>query len=674
MEHSTTILRIAIPAPLYRLYDYLPPEDLNPSELALGIRIKVPFGKREVIGILVEINDNSQLKPDQLKRVNEIIDHDSLFSKSVFSLLRWASDYYHYPLGEVFATALPKILRQGKSIISNRKNKQKEIAITEHLSNAKLKIELNQSQQNAINQVLAMLEKFSIFLLDGVTGSGKTEVYLQIIKKVIESGNQAIVLVPEIGLTPQIIERFQARFPDIATVLHSGLTDRERSTVWHKAQQGQVKIIIGTRSAIFVPLKNPGIIIIDEEHDPSFKQQEGFRYSARDLAIVRGRLENIPIVLGSATPSFESISNVQLNKYTYLQLPERVGIATPPSFRLLDLRNKTLDNGLSSELITIMKQHLESKGQILLFLNRRGFAPLLICHACGWIAACRHCDAKMTLHQNPPLLVCHHCTTQQRIDQQCPKCQNQQLLPVGIGTQRLEETLHKYFSDIGIVRIDRDSTRFKGSLQNFLQTIHQGENKILIGTQMLAKGHHFPNVTLVAILNADNGLYSADFRATEKIAQLLIQVAGRAGREEKVGEVIIQTHNPDHPLLKSLLEQGYANFARSALQERKLANLPPYTHFALLRAEAGVKTYPLNFLTNVANIAKKIPQHSVEILGPIPSLMERKKGHFRAQLLLQSPQRTMLHQLINSLLQQIESLPLIRRVRWTLDIDPLEVL
>lgn len=670
MKQPPMILRIAIPAPVYNLYDYLPPDDINTNKLQSGIRIKVPFGKREVIGILVEVSHTSQLAHHLLKRAKEIIDIEPLFTSNVFSLLRWASDYYHYPLGEVFATALPRILRQGKAPVSTRKKKMGDPSP----SVANTSLLLNQAQQQAVDQVTRSLTEFGIFLLDGVTGSGKTEVYLQIIAKVLEAEKQAIVLVPEIGLTPQIVNRFQARFPAATTLLHSGLTDRARSDAWHKAKTGQIKIIIGTRSAVFVPLSNPGVIIIDEEHDPSFKQQEGFRYSARDLAIVRSRLENIPVVLGSATPSLESISNAQQKKYHYLHLPERVGNAVPPTFRLLDLRNQNLDNGLSPQLITLMRQHIIKGGQVLLFLNRRGFAPVLICHACGWVAACERCDAKMTLHQQPPLLQCHHCTTNRHLDKCCPVCQNIQLLPLGLGTQRLEQALNKHFPDIGIVRIDRDSTKRKGTLQNILQSIHQGENRILIGTQMLAKGHHFPDVTLVAILNADNGLFSADFRATERIAQLLIQVAGRAGREKRLGEVVVQTHNPDHPLLQNLLEKGYANFAEIALQERKLANLPPHSHFALLRAEARIKTHPIDFLTQVRDFAKKMRQNSVEILGPIPLLMERKAGHYRAQLLLQSLQRPILHHLLANILTHIEELPLIRRVRWSLDVDPLEVI
>lgn len=668
MALPPTILRIAVPVPLHRLYDYMPPPDFNTNQLVPGIRVKVPFGKREIIGILVEVSSTSTLPHHKLKPASEIIDRESLFSPNILKLLHWASDYYHHPLGEVFATALPKTLRLGK-LPKNKKNHA-----TTFLDPEK-NILLNQSQQQAVNQTIKTLHEFRIFLLDGVTGSGKTEVYLQIIAAVLAAGKQAIVLVPEIGLTPQIVERFQARFPGMITVLHSGLTDRERAEAWLKGKSGEAKIIIGTRSAIFIPLENPGIIIIDEEHDSSFKQQEGFRYSARDLAIVRGRLENIPVVLGSATPSLESIGNVQQKKYHYLHLPERVGNALPPRFRLLDLRNQKFDNGLSPQLIALMQQHLANDGQVLLFLNRRGFAPILICHSCGWVASCERCDAKMTLHQNPPLLQCHHCATQRRLHQHCPECQNQQLLPLGLGTQRLEEALTKHFPDIGIVRIDRDSTRRKGSLQDILQTIHKGKNRILIGTQMLAKGHHFPDVTLVAILNADNGLFSADFRATERIAQLLIQVAGRAGRAEKLGEVVIQTHNPDHPLLCNLLENGYAAFAETVLQERKLAKLPPFAHFALLRAEASVKTHPSNFLEQVSELIKKLqPKNLVEVLGPIPSLMERKAGHFRAQLLLQSSQRPHLHNLLDCLLKNIEELPLIRRVRWSLDVDPLDVI
>lgn len=670
MSQAPNIFRIAIFTPLRRIFDYLPPADVELDKIQIGVRVRVPFGRREVFGILIEKVTASSVPWEQLKPIIEVLDQETVFSPTMLQLLKRASDYYHHALGDVFACALPILLRQGKAAVDKQKNNLK--SEQSGISNAPLS--LNSHQQKAVDAIKEGLGQFKVFLLEGITGSGKTEVYLQTISQVLQQGKQALVLVPEIGLTPQMIARFKQRFAEPLAILHSGLTNRQRLDAWLQAKEGQARIVIGTRSAIFTPLLNPGIIIIDEEHDLSFKQQEGFRYSARDLAIIRSKLENIPIVLGSATPSLESIYNVNQNKYDRLHLPNRVATAVPPKIGLLDLRNQKLEQGLSLQLLAKIQDHLQAKGQVLLFLNRRGFAPILICHACGWVADCKRCDVKLTLHQHPALLQCHHCGSQCAIQKQCPNCSNQNLLPLGLGTQRLEQTLKQYFPNSGIVRIDRDSTRRKGSLENILQTIHEGENQILIGTQMLAKGHHFPDVTLVAILNADNGLFSADFRASEHMAQLLIQVAGRAGRAERPGEVLVQTHNPEHPLLQHLLQQDYTGFAQLALQERQAANLAPYSYFALLRAESPHKNYATQFLSEVRDVAKNIVGKTIEILGPIPSLIERKAGRYRAQLLLQSSQRSSLHNSLYKILEKIESVPSVRKVRWSLDVDPQDIL
>lgn len=666
------ILRIAVPTPLPRLFDYLPPEGQQSASFTAGIRVKVPFGKRELIGILVEVAQQSPVPLKQLKPAIAILDSTSLFTPSLLKLLPWASEYYHHSLGEVFAVALPKLLRQEKNTAVKQKYIDKLTAERTHTTSS---LKLSSDQQNAVTSIVNSLNTTQSFLLHGITGSGKTEVYLQVVEKVLAQDKQVLILVPEISLTPQIIQRFQERFSAPLAALHSNLNDQERLAAWMLASEGKVKIIIGTRSAIFTPLKNPGIIIVDEEHDLSFKQQDSFRYSARDLAIKRAQLENVPVVLGSATPSLESLFNVEQKRYQYLSLNERAGNALVPNIKIIDLRNQYTDSGLSPVLLKHIQQHLTAEGQILLFLNRRGFAPLLICQSCGWVASCHRCDAKMTLHYTPLMLQCHHCGSQEKVYNTCPECKEKQLLPQGLGTQRLEETLKQKFPGIGIARIDRDNTRRKGTLQEILTNVEEGKTQILIGTQMLAKGHHFPNVTLVAILNADNGLFSADFRANERIAQLLVQVSGRAGRAEKPGEVFIQTYHPENHLLQKLITENYASFAQVCLTERKAANLPPYSYHALLRAEAISQEYPMQFLQDVKDFATKhLVLPGLEWLGPIPSLLEKKAGRYRAQLLLQATTRQALHRVIPALLKQIETLPLIRKVRWSLDVDPSEII
>lgn len=668
-KEISMILRIAIPAPLHRFFDYLPPENFSAEQLQPGLRIQVPFGKRKLIGFLIETTSTSDLPISKLKQAIAVLDEEPVLPKKILELIRWASDYYHHPLGEVFATALPNLLCK-----IDKSKRVRQTSPGGHVAAFFCPpYKLNTNQQLAVEAIIASLDHFQAFLLNGVTGSGKTEVYLQAIAAALQTEKQALVLVPEIGLTPQTITRFQERFDVPIVSFHSGLTDRQRLDNWLLAKTGVAKIVIGTRSVIFTPLLNPGIIIIDEEHDLSFKQQEGFRYCARDLAVVRGRLENIPVVLGTATPSLETFHNAQQKRYQSLTLPDRVGDAVQPKFNIIDLRNQKLESGLSKQLLNAMQLHLQNNGQVLLFLNRRGFAPVLICQTCGWIANCLRCDAKMTLHKTPAYLQCHHCASTRAIDTECPSCQSKQLFPLGLGTQRLEYALERHFPEISIVRIDRDSTRRKGKLDDMLQNIHDGEHRILIGTQMLAKGHHFPNVTLVAVLDADSGLFSADFRASERIGQLLTQVAGRAGRAEKLGEVIIQTYHPEHPLLLHLIQQGYESFAKLALQERLAADLPPHHHLALIRAEAINKNFPLQFLNSVKKLAQQITPSHVEILGPVPSIMPRRAGRSRAQLLLQSPQRNHLHNLLNKLALKISELPTARRVRWSLDVDPREM-
>lgn len=736
INRNPLIFRVAIALPMYRLFDYLAPEPLALTDIKPGIRLQVPFSKGQKIAFLVECVEHSDIDTGKLKRVEQILDQQPLLSETDLALLHWAGRYYHHPLGEVFSAAFPVALRQGKpadfraekhyvlteagraidSESLKRSPKQKSVldkfqAHGSSLSETELSawndnwrasvkqlvakqllelaaagseasagpvvkgnaLQCNPQQQAAIDTVCAGLGRFEVFLLEGVTGSGKTEVYMQIIRAVLERGQQVLVLLPEITLTPQLEDRFRQRFNASIAISHSKLTDRQRACAWLSMQQGECSMLLGTRSALFTPLKNPGLIILDEEHDASFKQQEGFRFSARDVAVVRGKLLNIPVVLGSATPALESLQNVANKRYQLLHLPERAGNAVAPALQLLDIRNKRMQEGLSEALIAEMRKTLAKNEQVLLFLNRRGFAPTLICHGCGWVARCRRCDANMVIHYDEAMLRCHHCGQEQRLIKQCPDCKTGELTPLGLGTERVEKVLAELFADKAIVRLDRDSTQRKGSLENYLQQINQGKVDIILGTQMLAKGHHFPNVTLVAILDVDSGLFSIDFHAPEKLAQMIMQVSGRAGRAEKPGRVIMQTRQPEHPLLTTLIAQGYGSFAKSALAERKEALLPPFSYQALLRVQAKDAEMPQLFLRAVVELIKQCGDGSVQVLGPVVAPMARRAGFYRYQLLFQSVNRAKLHRLLDALMPEIEKLKLAKKVRWSLDVDPVDL-
>ncbi len=535
-------------------------------------------------------------------------------------------------------------------------------------------LQLNRDQQQAVEAVIQSGDGFQPFLLDGITGSGKTEVYLALVERALAAGRQVLILVPEIGLTPQLMQRFQNRLDVPMALLHSGLSDVERELAWSAAARGEARVVIGTRSAVFTPMPRLGLIIVDEEHDLSFKQQEGFRYSARDLALVRARRRECPVVLGSATPSLESLRNAKTGRYIHLMLLERAGSAVPPRLDILDIRSVHLEAGISPTLFRMIQEEIEAGNQALLFLNRRGYSPLLSCYDCGWIAECRRCDARLTYHMGNDLLWCHHCGSQRRADKVCPECKGEKLKPLGQGTERLEQVLAARFPKTGVVRIDRDSTRRKGSLQHMLDQIHQGKHQLLLGTQMLAKGHHFPDVTLVGILDVDQGLFGADYRAAERMAQLITQVSGRAGRAEKPGRVVVQTRHPDHPLIHTLVRNGYGSFALEALQEREAALLPPYSYQVLVRAEATVDRMPRSFLDDAVELGKAMGNGSVEFWGPVPAPMERRAGSFRAHLLVQSNSRGELHRLLASWLPQMRALKSARRVRWSVDVDPQEML
>ena len=553
---------------------------------------------------------------------------------------------------------------------------------------------LNSAQRMAVDAVLdsqASQTQFKAFLLEGITGSGKTEVYLGMIESMLKQGKQVLVLVPEIGLTPQMVSRFEAYLQTRVAALHSGLNDSERHCAWHLIRTGQIQVLLGTRSAIFTPFKNLGLCIIDEEHDLSYKQQEGFRYSARDLIVQRAYREKLPVVLGSATPSLETLHNAQTGRYQHLHLKQRAGIAKLPSLKLLDIRGEKVQEGVSRPLKTAMTKHLEAGGQALLFLNRRGFSPVLMCHDCGWQAACPSCDANMTFHMTQAqtsdgsvagYLQCHHCDEQMAKPSCCPSCESEEFVNVGQGTERLEETIKEWFPDKRILRIDRDTTRLKGSMAELTGIAQRGEADILIGTQMLAKGHHFPNVTLVGLLDIDQGLFSADYRAAERMAQLILQVSGRAGRAEKAGEVLIQTHHPDHPLLTTLIQKGYAAFADKALLERQTALLPPFKYQILIRAEATSPQDGMAFLDSLKAglenywqqwVDAKLVEGHLDFWGPVSAPMLRRQGRYRYQLMLQSKNRADLHRLLTEMQPHIYSSPLTRKVRWSIDVDPQEM-
>lgn len=757
---DTFYLRIALPVPLRRQFDYLPQANTNASDYKIGSRVRVPFGRQQLIGFVLSIETTTDVPVDKLKPISEGLDSNELVSPNILELCQWLSHYYHYPLGEVLDLAIPVLLRKGGQIsdiaephwrLSTKKTTQ-ETSVNATPVTGKKQLELwqlfqqqpywrhkdltqqgfaksqldrlaslglieayqqlpiphcgalgsdsaqekeraltlNSEQANAVDKISEQFGHFHVALLDGVTGSGKTEVYLQLIAKAIEQGKQALVLVPEIGLTPQTIRRFQARFDVPVVMMHSSLNDKERLIAWHQCNQTQAKILIGTRSAIFTPLPDLGLIIIDEEHDASFKQQDGLRYSARDFAIKRAHKESLPIVLGSATPALETLHNAYSRRYSHHKLTLRAGNAKPPSMKLHSILHQPLEYGLALPVVDKIKQHLNEGQQVMIFINRRGFAPTLACRDCGWMAECVHCDSRMTMHQYPPHMHCHHCDNQVAIPRLCPNCNSMQIEPLGQGTERIEENLHKLFAGADIKRVDRDTVRSKDAFDNLFNEIHKGEPCILVGTQMLAKGHHFPDVTMVVILDADSGLFSADFRGMEKTAQLILQVAGRAGRGDKPGEVWIQTLYADHPQLNLLLEGGYHGLAANLLQERKHIQLPPYSYMALLRTECSDK----QLAEQVQNQAREFIQSwlnqywqgkllapneaqadttPVTLLGPFPAPMERRNGRFRQQLQIMSHERNSLHRVLNPLVHYLENLKGIQKVRWNLDIDPIDM-
>jgi len=666
------ILRVAIPVPIRRLFDYFAPDECTIESLLPGMRVLVPFGQVKKIGIIVAVQTASDYPLNKLKPVLAVLDELPLFPKSLLQLIEWASHYYQQPIGEVFEAVLPNPLRKEQP--PHKKSYQSKIEkIMVPLESAQKPFLLNTHQQKTIETLTLSLNQFKTFLLNGVTGSGKTEIYMQMIEKAIAAGLQTLILIPEIGLTPQLLQRFQTRFQVPIAVLNSSLTDKKRLDAWEMARTGKAPIVIGTRLAVFTPLLKPGVFIMDEEHDASFKQQDNFRYHARDLLILRASLENCPVILGSATPSLETLHNAEMGKFHTLKLPLRAGKATFPSVQILDIRHKKLEEGLSAQLIEMIRTHTQNKNQVLLFLNRRGFAPVFMCFTCGWVASCKNCDAKLTLHYQAQKLECHHCQAVSPLYTECPSCHHPNPKPVGIGTERVEAVLKDHFPDLNIDRIDRDTTRKKGSIEEAMARLHRQETDILLGTQMIAKGHHLPHITLVAILDVDHALFSTDFRSLEKMGQLITQVAGRTGRAEKPGHVVLQTAHPEHPLLKMILEEGYLNFANALLTERKATNLPPYSYQALIRAEAKQPQVALDFLTRIKKSIETNPSKTFKILGPIPAPMERRQQQHRAQLLLQAPKRSSLQTLLSKLIEKMNEDPNQKKIRWSLDVDPIDL-
>ncbi len=730
MPSSSSILRVAIQTPLRRWFDYLPPDNCNIKLLMPGQRLRVPFGKgKERLGILLAIVNESDIPSHRLKKISAIIDHSPLFPREHLKLLEWASNYYQHPIGDVVLSTLPTLLRQGNlakiahelqwrsknhdlSLLS-KAPKQKailkflhkypagvsrdllnrnflnwqtplkylidknyvesfEVIKQEEFQPADNPIKPNKSQANAIDKIFKQWGNHQAFLLNGVTGSGKTEIYLQCIEHAIYKGQQILVLLPEIGLTPQFVKRIKDRFNINTVVIHSALSDRERLNAWLKARDGVAKIILGTRSAIWVPLNNPGIIIVDEEHDLSFKQQDGFRYSARDMALIRGQHENIPVILGSATPSMESLRNVAIKRYVELKLPERAGNARLPAIHILDIRGNEMLGAFSKQLLEKITFCLNHKQQVLLFHNRRCYAPVMMCHVCGHVLQCPRCDIQLTYHKYKNKLCCHQCGHEEILKNSCPDCSSDKIIEIGHGTERLVDTLKIYFPQASILRIDRDTTRRKNSMSTMLSAILKGNADILVGTQMLAKGHHFPNVTLVGIVDADRGLFSADYRASERMAQIITQVCGRAGRADQPGTVIIQTHHPDHPLLTTLVTENYDKFAQSVLLERKQAELPPFSFHALLRAEANESKVANKFLCDAKTTMLNFNHQELKLFGPLPAPIEKRAGRFRLQLLIQANERNTLRQLLGPWMLMLEELKSSKKVRWSLDVDPQE--
>ncbi len=725
-DHATIIYRVAVPVPLPSLFDYLP----GPAEgapLRPGQRVRVRFGARSLVGVVVSTASHSEVPAEKLQALEAVLDEGvPVVSRELLDLLGWCARYYKHPFGEVLFNALPPALRRSDSHLPGPPEQYRlteagaersgegpgrapaQHRVLEALADGPLSIEalreacgvtaavmravlthgwvraepagsgepaprpgpeLTGEQSAVLGAIRGEPPGFACHLLDGVTGSGKTEVYLALAEQVLAQGRQVLLLVPEIGLTPQLLRRVRNRLGLEPVVSHSGLAAGERLAAWGAALRGEARLLVGTRSALFLPLANPGLLIMDESHDPSYKQQDGFRYSARDVAVKRAHDLGIPIVLGTATPSLESLNNALCGRYRHHHLSQRATGAPPPRWRVVDLRSQPVRGGISAPVREAIAETLDRGEQALVFLNRRGYAPVLLCHECGWHAGCRHCDANLTWHRSGRALHCHHCGERQPAPRFCPECGADALQGAGEGTEQLESALSRDFPGVDLHRVDRDAVRRKGELEAVVDAVRAGRPCLLVGTQMLAKGHHFPRVTLVVVVNLDQALYSADFRALERMAQTLVQVAGRSGRAEHPGTVILQTHHPEHAGLATLLREGYGVFARELLEERRLAVLPPFAHQATLRAEEADRGRVLGFLEQAL---ERWPGPPGTAFGPLPAMMERRGGRLRWYLLLQTDKRKDLQSLLDRFLPEVRALDSARRVRWTVDLDPQE--
>jgi len=716
IDSTAASVRVAVPVPLFRLFDYLPPSGDPPP--APGARVLVPFGKRELVGIVIGSATSPAPENTRLKPIHRVLD-SQLLDAELLSLMRWTTRYYAAPPGELVNHALPAVLRRnreipprrihwlrlterGRSADLERAPRQREIASwlqdgprrRDELTTAGARGDalrrmldtgliapcgtpstapepgpkLNADQRRALARILRARNRFEALLLAGVTGSGKTEVYLQAARHLLRRGYQILVLVPEIGLTPQFVRRLEARLGQRACVYHSGLGARERLETWQAAGSGEAGLLIGTRSAVFLPLLHPGLLIVDEEHDGSFKQFDAMRYNARDVAVMRASRLGIPVVLGSATPSLESLHNADRGRYTMLVLPERAGAAHQPHWRIDDPRGQRMEDGLTDGLIERIRDTLAGGEQVLVYRNRRGYAPVLICNECGWQADCDHCSAHMTWHRARNRLNCHHCGQTRAVPHRCPDCHSPQLVAVGAGTERIEAALQRLFPETPVFRADRDAVRGREEFEKLLHQVGDGEPCILVGTQMLAKGHHLPGIGLAIMLDTDQLLFSADFRAPERMAQSIVQVAGRAGREQP-GKFILQSRHPEHPLIQTLAGGDYLRAARLLLEERRQAELPPWTHLAMVRAEAQQASAATEFLRAVAAI---VDTRAARFAGPVAAILQRRAGYWRYQLWLMAESRTALSTETARLTTLIEGLRESRKVRWHIDVDPLE--
>jgi|TARA_B100001093_G_scaffold188852_1_gene181443 primosomal protein N' (replication factor Y) len=731
---SSDLVEVLVPIPLMEKFSYLPPKSNTP--LKQGARVLIPFGRRTLVGVVWGFIQKESSDNRKYKHIQNVLDESPLLDANSIGLAEWSSRYYHYPLGEIISYFFPPSIRKGKEAkfkeskyleltskgsflqsedLTRAPSQQKLIELLKEKKEISLKSaqafgisaavinglvakgyitrfsrelspykkfenkkllssrKLNPEQRKAVNAINDAQKKNITFLLDGITGSGKTEVYLQAIQEIVSQGKQALILIPEIGLAPQAEERFREYFGDRVMSFHSAKNDREKVDAWLGASRGLVDIIIGTRSSVFLPMKNLGIIVVDEEHDLSFKQMDKFRYSARDMALYRAKLEKVPVVLASATPSLETLKNAEEEKYKVLKLSKRATGASLPSFQAVDLRGKELYEGLSKELLEATQSELTQGNQVLIFLNRRGYAPSMICKVCGWISNCERCDALMTVHKNPLKLHCHHCEAQKPYPNKCQSCGSNDFLTYGFGTEKIEEFLQNHFPEIKTLRIDSDSTRKKETLNEYFGEIREGKPMILLGTQLLAKGHHFPDVTLVGIIDADSGLFSADFRGSERVAQLMTQVSGRAGRDKKPGRVILQSYCPDHPQIEEIITGSYEKFAKKLLEERKSSKIPPFSFQAKIFAESPKSLVSRDFILNLVNQPKieEKTRKNVRVIGPLPSVMEKKSGVYRWELSIFSNNRSNLHKYLDVMQSRLYDPKLSKQVRWSIDVDPL---